>query len=234
VRIHRSNPAGDFAIIPNETLRDERLSFAARGHLVYLLSRPDDWKTSADDEAERARRLRSRRGEGREAMRRVYKELKDAGYMHLVRSAGASGRWTTETHVFDRPCAEVRPADVPESRMPESPAETESSQVAPTYGKPGVGSPGVGSADRRFTRTSKEKTDYEDGIQQPQGQDQGQNQGQGPDALRLPQVRNSQKPASSRLNEQAADDAEHFAADDLGCIAAGTGTRARRTDTPAA
>ena len=93
MKIHRSAPAGNFAIIPNETLRDERLSFAARGHLAYLLTRPDDWKTSADDEAERARGLRAKRGEGREAMRRVYKELKDAGYMHLVRSADASGRW---------------------------------------------------------------------------------------------------------------------------------------------
>lgn len=175
MKIHRSAPAGDFAIIPNETLRDERLSFAARGHLAYLLSRPDDWKTSADDEAERARGLRAKRGEGREAMRRVYKELKDAGYMHLVRSADASGRWTTETHVYDRAQTEVRPADVPESRTSASPAETTSPQVTPTYGKPGVGSPGVGSPDRRFTRTSRTKTDYEDQDQPPdQSQDQEQ------------------------------------------------------------
>lgn len=171
VKIHRSVPSGDFTIIPNEALRDERLSFAARGHLAYLLSRPEDWKTSADDEAERARGLRAKRGEGREAMRRVYKELKDAGYMHLVRSADASGRWKTETHLFDRPCTEVRLAGVPESRMSASPAGTESAQVVPMYGKPGVGSPGVGSPDRRFTRTSSTKTEYED-QDQPQGQKQ--------------------------------------------------------------
>jgi hypothetical protein len=229
VRIHRSNPAEDFTIIPNETLRDERLSIAARGHLAYLLSRPGDWKTSADDEAERARGLRSKRGEGREAMRRVYRELKDAGYMHLVRSADASGRWSTETHVFDRPCTEVRLADAAKAVPRAAPAETESPQVAPTYGSPGVGSPAVGSTDRRFTRTSRTKTDYED-----RGQAEDQGQDQRPDALRLPQVANS-KPASSRLNDQlAADDAQHFSRHDSERTTDGTGARARRADTSAA
>lgn len=221
VKIHRSVPTGDFTIIPNETLRDERLSFAARGHLMYLLSRPEDWKTSADDEAERARGLRAKRGEGREAMRRVYKELKDAGYMHLVRSANASGRWTTETHVYDRPCTGVRPADVPESRMSVPPGETTSLQVAPTYGKPGVGSPGVGSADCRFTRTSSTNTDYED-QDQPQGQ------------VQEPSVRKSQNRRLPDGSETMADDAQQFPLNDAESTTAGTGTRARRADVPAA
>jgi hypothetical protein len=229
VKIHRSTPAGDFVIIPNETLRDERLSFAARGHLAYLLTRPEDWKTSADDEAERARGLRAKRGEGREAMRRIYRELKDAGYMHLVRSPGASGRWTTEAHLFDRPRTEVRPADVPESRTSAPSAETESPQVAPTYGKPGVGSPGVGSPDRRFTRTSRTKTEDED-----QDQPQGQSQGQDP-RLRRP-LTTSQKPRARQGPGTVADGAPRFSFHDPESTTAGTGARARarRTDNPAA
>jgi len=150
VRIHRSRPGSGFTLIPNETLRDERLSFAARGHLAYLLSLPDLWKTSADEEADRARRLRpKRKGEGREAMRAIYTELKKAGYMRLVRSAdAATGRWKTETHLFDRPqsgadspepadagqtddhtggtsVTEVRVTDSPESRMSVPPAQTQ-------------------------------------------------------------------------------------------------------------
>ena len=239
MKIHRSTPDGDFAIIPNETLRDERLSFAARGHLVYLLSLPGDWKTNADDEAERARKLRAKRGEGREAMRRIYKELKDTGYMRLVRSADASGRWTTETHVFDRPRAEVRPADVSESRMSVATCDDSSSRRSPpTYGKPGVGSPDVGSTDRRFTRTSRTKTDNEDWEQaEDQEQPQDQSQDQKPDALRLSQVRNSQKPASSRLNDQqAADDDQHFPghAEIPATTVTGARGRARHPDNPAA
>lgn len=64
-----------------------------------------------------------------------------------------------------------------------------------------------------------------------------QDQSQKPVALRLPQVRNSQKPASSRLNDQLpADDAQHFPVNDSGSTTAGTGARARarRSDTPAA
>jgi hypothetical protein len=225
VKIHRSNPAGDFAIIPNETLRDERLSFAARGHLVYLLSLPGDWKTSADDEAERARGLRSKRGEGREAMRRVYRELKDAGYMHLVRSADASGRWSTETHVFDRPCTDVRLADAAKAVPRAAPAETGIAAGGPRRTgnresahrpsvQPTVGSP-VRQERRQITKTENK----------PEDQDQPQDQG--PGALRLPQVANS-KPASSRLNDQlVADDAQHFSRHDSERTTDGTGARAR-------
>jgi hypothetical protein len=61
-----------------------------------------------------------------------------------------------------------------------------------------------------------------------------EDQDQDPGALRLPQVANS-KPASSRLNDQqVADDAPHFSANDAESTTTGTGARARRTDTSAA
>ncbi|HEY7296049.1 MAG TPA: hypothetical protein VH916_13475, partial [Dehalococcoidia bacterium] len=93
MKIHHSRPGAGFTRIPNETLRDERLSMAARGHLAYLLSRPDDWATNADAEARRARTLRDKRGEGRRAMRAIYAELKQAGYLHSARVAGPLGQW---------------------------------------------------------------------------------------------------------------------------------------------
>lgn len=125
MKIHHSRPAAAFTVIPNATLRDERLSFAARGHLAYLLSLPDGWKASADNEAARARKLRPKRnGEGREAMRAIYAELKKAGYLHSVRVAGALGRWKTETYLYDRPVTDVRLTDSPESRTSVPPAGT--------------------------------------------------------------------------------------------------------------
>ena len=163
MKIHHTRPSISFTVIPNDALQDERLSLAARGELAYLLSRPDGWNTTADAEAKRARVLRGKRGEGRDAMRRIYAELKAAGYVRYERTRNEqNGEWTTQVHVFDRP-TDVRLTGVPETRMsvppaetsppvdnsPASPQVTEFSQVAPMYGSPGVGSPGVGSPVHR-------------------------------------------------------------------------------------
>lgn len=69
----------------------------------------------------------------------------------------------------------------------------------------------------------------------PQDQGQPQDHGQGPGALRLPQVANSQKTASSQLNEQqAAEDDQHFRPHAETATTTVTGARARHADTPAA
>lgn len=44
--ILRHNHYQDFSILPNSLVRDERLSFGARGLLCYLLSLPSDWTIS--------------------------------------------------------------------------------------------------------------------------------------------------------------------------------------------
>lgn len=176
MRIHRSRPGAGFTRIPNETLRDERLSMAARGHLAYLLSRPRDWITNADAEARRARSLRDKRGEGRRAVRAIYAELKQAGYLHSVKVPGPSGRWVTETYLYDRP-TDVPPTGIPETgtsappaqtpepvdNLPENDAEfaqvTEFPQFAPTYRSPGVGPPARRSTGTPANGTSLRSTE---------------------------------------------------------------------------
>lgn len=46
--IHRSRPNAHFTIVPNDTLRDERLSYVARGVLADILSMPDNRQTTGD------------------------------------------------------------------------------------------------------------------------------------------------------------------------------------------
>ena len=101
MRIHRSRPEKRFTTIPDETLRDERLSYAARGVLAELLSRPDDWRTNADAVAARAQRERGRRGEGRDPMRAAFAELAAAGYLFRITCRDPRGRCATVVHVFD-------------------------------------------------------------------------------------------------------------------------------------
>ena len=171
MRIHRSHPAGQFTVIPNETLRDARLSYAARGVLAEILSRPDDWSTTADQLWHRARHARGKAGEGRNTMRALFTELEAAGYVHRQRYRAHHGRMVTETHVFDAPVERLddgmpvvlaaeqymsaghsdartsgprSAADARTSGPRPDQAERASSQAAPTPGPPGVGPPGVG------------------------------------------------------------------------------------------
>lgn len=103
LRIHRSPLKRDYAMIPNATLRDPRLSFRARGVLVELLSRPNDWQTNADRLWDHARRHRGDRAEGQRAMRAVFAELEECGYLVKTKRRESDGRFTTIMDLYDLP-----------------------------------------------------------------------------------------------------------------------------------
>lgn len=67
-----------FLIIDQRAIEDDRLSWAARGLLGYLLSKPDDWKVLVND-------LRKRGDLGRDGIYRLLKELRTVGYARYVR-----------------------------------------------------------------------------------------------------------------------------------------------------
>ena len=75
---------------------DARLSFRALGVLAYLLSKPDHWTVDS-------RVLCRTHSEGRDAIRTVLNELKEAGYMRQesVLVGGPGGVWKTETVIYD-------------------------------------------------------------------------------------------------------------------------------------
>lgn len=104
VRIRRSKPVDNFTIIPNAVLRDDRLSYCARGVLAELLSRSSGWETNADALSERARRHRGDIvGEGRRGLRAAFRELEVAGYMVRRKEKGEKGRFVTVLEVYDVP-----------------------------------------------------------------------------------------------------------------------------------
>ncbi|MFE4517957.1 hypothetical protein ACFRMQ_27645 [Kitasatospora sp. NPDC056783] len=124
MQIHRSAHTRAFTVLPNGLLQDRRLSYTARGLLGDLLSRPDGWR-------EDGRQMADSSPQGRGAVRRALKELKDAGYYRVDKVRMPDGTVRSEAHVFDVP--HPRPA-VP---RPDSGGRGAGGAVAPPVKDPG-------------------------------------------------------------------------------------------------
>jgi len=89
-------------------VRDDRLSYCARGLLVELLSRPEGWETSADAVVGEGAEVPDVVGEGRRAMRAAFAELEEAGYMirRIENRTGGEkkgGQYISVLEVYDVP-----------------------------------------------------------------------------------------------------------------------------------
>jgi hypothetical protein len=89
-------PQSNFTILSNEILRDNRLSFRARGILVSVLSRPDNWRTSAESLANESK-------EGRGAILTALKELETFGYLERTKHQNEQGHWVSDSLIYDKP-----------------------------------------------------------------------------------------------------------------------------------
>lgn len=104
--IHGAKPTRDFTVIANAVLRDDHLSYRARGVLVYLLSQPPDWEVAAA-------RLQSVATEGRDAIRAALRELTNAGYIRVDREQNARGHYSTHYIVSPVPWSFPSPVGRP-------------------------------------------------------------------------------------------------------------------------
>lgn len=147
--IVRSRRSKHFTIVDNAVLEDERISFRAKGVLVFVLSKPDNWKISE-------RHLARVGHEGVTAIRAALKELELAGYIERQRIKGEGGRFEWESVVFDTP-QESKPQTEPEPcsenlSMEDGPClENLSTDTAPCLGFPCVENPCVDNRARIST-----------------------------------------------------------------------------------
>ena len=109
--VRSARPESHFTVFSNAIIRDTRLSYKARGILLDLLSRPDNWRISAEGLAEMGI-------DGRDAIMSGLKELRDLGYIVTQRSQNEKGLWTTESVVYDQPKAGFPSSDKPNSDNP--------------------------------------------------------------------------------------------------------------------
>lgn len=93
IRVARRNR---FTTIDRATVNDPRLSFRARGVLMWLLDKPDDWQADA-------RTIATAGSEGRDAVRAALAELEEHGYLVRRKYRGENGQWTSEHTIHERP-----------------------------------------------------------------------------------------------------------------------------------
>lgn len=84
--------------VDNQAVEDPRLSFKAKGLLVYVLSKPDHWRTNREQ-------LASVGPDGVDAVRTALRELETAGYIKRHRRRVEAGRfeWDAEVHEVPQP-----------------------------------------------------------------------------------------------------------------------------------
>lgn len=75
-------PKGNYTVVANQMASDTSISYACRGMLLYLLSKPEDWEGhNADIE-----RAGGPDGIGKHARRNLIIEAEDAGYLRYVKA----------------------------------------------------------------------------------------------------------------------------------------------------
>lgn len=98
--------------IDQTAIEDSRLSWAARGLLGYLLSKPDDWKVLVKD-------LQRRGNLGRDGTYRLLRELRDTAYVLYEKARDERGRIRGGTY-FVREIPSARLPDLPDTASPDT------------------------------------------------------------------------------------------------------------------
>lgn len=90
-------PDGNFTVVHNHVLRDQRLSYKARGLLTYILSMPDNYRFTVE-------LLTRTSPDGRQSVISGMRELRENGYLTIKKIQSSDGRWRTESTIHD--CAQ--------------------------------------------------------------------------------------------------------------------------------
>lgn len=94
--IIRAQRKDTFTIVNNKAINDSRLSFRAKGVLVYILSKPDNWRVSE-------RNLANDGPDGRSAVASALTELEQAGYLQRTRTRNDDGTFAWDSVIYDEP-----------------------------------------------------------------------------------------------------------------------------------
>ena len=158
--IVRSTPAQNYSIVNNAMLEQSSMTFAAKGLLVYLLSKPANWRVSD-------RHLATVGPEGRRAVQTMLRELEAAGYLVRSRYRDEKGLFAWVSVVYDEP-------QTTHEQAPGTQSMARSSMARSTrHPKPHqLISTDVTSTDLTNTQCISSPPDGSEGARQPDGEAQ--------------------------------------------------------------
>ena len=122
---------GNYATIPNEWLRDKRLSLVARGILAVLATHRTGFAVRAEDF--------HGFGTGKETVAKAFRELEEVGYLRRERTRTDRGTWS---HVWTLNPQSGPSPDPGKPTVDVTSTNTPSPQVSTSDGIPGSGQPG--------------------------------------------------------------------------------------------
>ena len=108
---YRTERRSRYTNISMNIMDDQELSADALGVLVYLLSRPDDWKTKTSQ-------LCQRFNCGKDKMQRILREIEAAGYMRRYKIRNDDGTFLCMADVFESPVQAHPEPGYPEPGFP--------------------------------------------------------------------------------------------------------------------
>lgn len=96
----RHSKQRDYTVMNNTFLRDNNLSWKAKGLFAYILSLPEDWKIYLNE-------LQTHATDGETSLRSAIKELTDNGYIVQKRLKDDKGRWASYVYqIIENPFVE--------------------------------------------------------------------------------------------------------------------------------
>jgi hypothetical protein len=129
VYVHKNHKHGAYTSVPNQSMQNQSLSWAARGLLAYMLTMPGHWQLNEKD-------LIGRAPTGRDHLRSIVRELEAVGHLTRTPIRGQGGKILRMVwEVWDLPVT-----DCPSVVMPltENPSVVEPVTDCPSTENPSV------------------------------------------------------------------------------------------------
>lgn len=109
--IRAPRPEVNFYLLNKSISEDQRLSWAARGLLVFLLGKPDHWEVSTHHLIGQTKDCLGK-ASGRDAVRGLIRELEQAGYLRIVLERADGGEFGGRSYTVSESPATDYPGPV--------------------------------------------------------------------------------------------------------------------------
>ena len=158
--IHVHKYKRDFTVLPNSIWENSSISWAAKGLMGYLLSRPDDWQVHTWQLTEIYEGKKN--GGGESAIKALIKELKEAGYITYSKSKNSKGHWIHRYDVYPEPVDKEIKNNIPQVEIPPVDNPTsENGPIIPRTELPRTELPITNTSKEDIAPTAKKRQSYD-------------------------------------------------------------------------